>query len=208
MVFLDAFLRLFFVLILSGLFGYNRQKAHKPVGFGTFIFVSVGSCALAITSTELDNPVPLLSAIVTGIGFLGAGAMIKTSDKIFGVTTAASIWFFAIIGLLVGAGSFYISVIVYSFVWVVIIIDDFFKNKGIGSYQRKATIITDLSVSLISLQDILRKSFHRFKLLEYSVDNRSGEVTYLYLVEGYKHSITFFPKLLRQEKGFLKCCVI
>src|SRR3989338_5532799 len=89
------------VFLLALMFGLERQRAHKPVSFGTFIFVSMGACALALTATSIDieDRIIILGSIVTGIGFLGAGALIKTSDRIFGFTTAASIWIMAIFGI-------------------------------------------------------------------------------------------------------------
>src|SRR3989338_8472325 len=108
MILSDIILRFFVVAILSSLYGLQRQRRHKPVGFGTIVFVSVGACALAILAVELgiENSIGLLGAIVTGIGFLGAGAIIKNNDRIFGFTTAASIWLFSIFGLIVGLGQF------------------------------------------------------------------------------------------------------
>jgi putative Mg2+ transporter-C (MgtC) family protein len=99
--------RFIITFVFSVIFGLERQRAHKPVGFGAFTFVAVGSCALSITAINLypDNPLSLLGAIVTGIGFLGAGALIKTTDKIFGFTSAAAVWLFAIFGLVVGVGN-------------------------------------------------------------------------------------------------------
>ncbi|MCX6706574.1 MAG: MgtC/SapB family protein [Candidatus Woesearchaeota archaeon] len=131
--------------VLSFLYGLERQRAHKPTGFGTFIFVAVGSCGLAITAMTMntDNPLSLLSAIVTGIGFLGAGALIKTTDKIFGFTTAASIWVFAIFGLIIGVGDYLVGMIIYALVWVIILSDNYLEKKGIGSYQRKILITTN-----------------------------------------------------------------
>ena len=84
------FLRLSITFFLSLVFGLERQYSHKPIGFGTFTFVAAGSSSLAIVAVALgfEHSIPLLSAIVTGIGFLGAGALIKTSDKIFGLTSA------------------------------------------------------------------------------------------------------------------------
>ena len=66
------------VASLALVFGLARQRRGKPIGFGTFIFVSVGSCSLAVVALQLSpaNPLPLLGAVVTGIGFRGAGALI------------------------------------------------------------------------------------------------------------------------------------
>ena len=84
--------------VLSLVLGLVRQKLGKPVGFGTFIFVAMGACALALTAVNVDakNPFPLLASIVTGIGFLGAGTIIQVKDRVEGLTTAAGIW--AVVG--------------------------------------------------------------------------------------------------------------
>ena len=81
----------FLVTFLASLaFGIQRQKSHKPIGFGTFTLVSVGACALSIIAELLspENPLSLMGAIMTGIGFLGAGAMIKSNDKTRQITGA------------------------------------------------------------------------------------------------------------------------
>jgi putative Mg2+ transporter-C (MgtC) family protein len=84
--------------LIAFAFGYARQRGHKPIGFGTFIFVATGACALALTAVNRApaNPLPLLAAVVTGIGFLGAGALIRSGDQIKGFKSAASIYLSAI----------------------------------------------------------------------------------------------------------------
>ena len=91
MIFNEVLLKFFLVFASSFIYGLNRQKSHKQVGFGTFILISVGSCALAVIAVDMgiENSIGIIGAIVTGIGFLGAGALIKSSDKVFGFTTAA-----------------------------------------------------------------------------------------------------------------------
>ena len=70
-------LRFFITFILSLMFGLERQKSHKLIGFGTFIFVAMGSCGLAIAAVVMspENPLAFMGAIVTGIGFLGASIL-------------------------------------------------------------------------------------------------------------------------------------
>ena len=98
---------------------------HKPIGFGTYIFVATGACGLSLVSILIptENPLPLLGAIVTGIGFLGAGALIKTADRVVGFTSAASIWIFAIFGLIAGLGHYLLSFVIYGVVWAVMAIE-------------------------------------------------------------------------------------
>lgn len=80
---------------------------------------------------------------MTGIGFLGAGALIKTTDKIFGFTTAASIWLFAIFGLIIGVGNYYIGFVMYLLAWAVVFYDKHLEKKGMDSYQRRVMVSTN-----------------------------------------------------------------
>ncbi|MDP3990186.1 MAG: MgtC/SapB family protein [archaeon] len=152
-------LRFFLTFIFTLIFGLERQRKHKPIGFGTFTFVAVGACALAVTAVTFEpiNPLPLLSAIVTSIGFLGAGALIKTTDKIFGFTSAATIWLFAIFGLLIGVGEYFHGLVLYSTVWIVMSLDSIFQKKGLGSYQRRITIQTNRIIENEDIQLVLGK---------------------------------------------------
>ena len=152
-------LRILITFVLAALFGFERQRTHKPVGFGTFMFIAIGSCALTTVPLflGLENPVPLFAAVVTSIGFLVAGALIRTGDKTFGFTTAASIWTFAILGLTIGLGAYLIAGITYILIWLVILIDFYFEKKGMGSYQQKLTITAKLA-SQKEVNRIIEKS--------------------------------------------------
>jgi len=188
--------RFLVTFILALVYGLERQRSHKPIGFGTFIFVSVGSCALAITATQInpENPLPLLSAIITGIGFLGAGALIKTTDKIFGFTTAASIWLFSIIGLVIGSGEYMIGGITYILVWMVIFIDRFLEKKGIGTYQKRVLLVATKNITTQEIEEILRT--RRYKIMSIEIDRKTSQYTINLLVEGTKESINQVPKRL------------
>src|SRR3989454_3205620 len=96
----EVVVRLLFVFGLAFSVGLERQLHRKPVGLGTFIFVSMGAATLAILAIDLegDNPLPLLGGVITGIGFLGAGALIRANDRVFGFTTAALVWARAALG--------------------------------------------------------------------------------------------------------------
>lgn len=180
----------------SLVFGLERQRSHKPIGFGTFIFVSLGSCGLAIVAVLMnpENPLPLLGAIITGIGFLGAGALIKTTDKIFGFTSAASIWVFSIIGLVIGVGEYLIGLMIYSLLWAVILIDKLLEKKGIGSYQKKVVITSNKPIDREELTSTLKiKQYH---IVSMDVNKKSDEFSITILVKGSKSNINEVPKQL------------
>jgi len=202
-------LRLFITFALSCVFGVERQRSHKPIGFGAFIFVSVGACGLAITATiiEQENPLPLLGAIVTGIGFLGAGALIKTNDKTFGFTTAASIWLFAIFGIINGVGEYFLGVSIYILIWVVILLDKFFEKKGVGYYQKRLIINTNKIIDENELKNLLLSLIgtKNYRFISLDVDRKNDKLSITYLIEGTSEQIKRIPNALFQKDWFDSC---
>jgi len=103
-------LRLFIAVLLGGLLGYEREKSESAAGLRTHMLVALGAALFVLVpqQAEFSNAdlSRVIQGIVAGIGFLGAGAIIKLSDKeqIKGLTTAASIWVTAAIGIAVGMG--------------------------------------------------------------------------------------------------------
>ena len=155
-----AFLfKIILVFVTSFVFGLERQRAHKQVGFGTFTFVAIGACSFAIVALELfpENSAAILGATMTGVGFLGAGALIKNNDKIYGFTTAASIWVFAIYGILIGLGEYPIGGILYLVIWFVVIGDRYLEKRGIGSYKTRLVIVTNKLVCEDDIRNFLLK---------------------------------------------------
>ena len=108
---LEMVTRLLLTLVLSGLIGLERQVHRRDAGLRTHILVALGSCLIMLTSLYVFDiykdqvaldPVRIAAGVVTGIGFLGAGTIIRESDGVRGLTTAASLWVVAGIGLAVG----------------------------------------------------------------------------------------------------------
>lgn len=116
---LEYIFRLFLSGVLGGLIGYERQSRSKAAGIRTNILVSVTSCLIMITSVRLaldlqnkeaySDAARIVAQVVSGVGFLGAGAILKNNNKIKGLTTAASLWAVAGIGIAIGRGYYFIS---------------------------------------------------------------------------------------------------
>ena len=104
--------------ILGGIIGIERDWRGRPAGFRTNMLISIGSCLftiLSITGFPLDGSAAQDSAriaaqVVSGVGFLGAGALLQTRNKTKGMTTAATIWLVAAIGMSVGTGNYFLAV--------------------------------------------------------------------------------------------------
>ena len=198
----ELILRFALVFVLTLLYGIQRQRSHKPVGFGTFILVAIGACGLSLTAYEMgiEKTIPLLGAIITGIGFLGAGALIKTSDKIFGFTTAASIWLFAIFGLIIGLGYYRNGLILYFLAWIVVLFDEHFEKKGIGSYRRKIMIISNKNIDKKEITETLSRHCTQFNLLSLNINKKEKRISFGYLIEGPRKDIEFLVKEFNKKK--------
>ncbi|WP_010278422.1 MgtC/SapB family protein [Paenibacillus senegalensis] len=125
----DLTLRIVLALVLGGLIGLEREWSNHAAGFRTHILVCVGSASIMLLSiygfSEFVNefnvrtdPARLAAQVISGIGFLGAGAILRTGSSVSGLTTAASIWVVAAIGLSVGAGFYYAAFLVTALVLI------------------------------------------------------------------------------------------
>ncbi len=202
MILSEILIRFFVVAALSSIYGLQRQRRHKPVGFGTIVFVSIGACALAILAVELgiNNSIGLLGAIVTGIGFLGAGAIIKNNDRIFGFTTAASIWLFSIFGLIVGLGQLREGFVIYTIVWLVVGMDRYLEKMGVGSYRKRVTVVYTEFSKKEQIANILADYCTSFSLINIVLNKKEETISSSYLVEGPKKEIEDLLKQLYKNK--------
>ena len=112
---LEMTLRLMLAAVLTGIIGYQRERAGKPVGLRTHALIGLGAALFTITGLfgfKGGDPARISAGLVTGIGFLGAGAILhRHGGVIEGLTTAATIWLVAAIGLAAGVGMYLISAV-------------------------------------------------------------------------------------------------
>jgi hypothetical protein len=103
---LDALIPVALALVLSGIIGLNREWRRSPAGIRTHMMVGMGSALVIVLGSELyddDSAARLAANVITGIGFLGAGVIIHRGSEVHELTTAASLWFVAILGMVAGA---------------------------------------------------------------------------------------------------------
>ncbi len=118
----DIALRLGAAALVGSLLGLNRELKHKPAGLRTLALVGLGASVAAIASVELGGGGPdavsrIAQGVMTGIGFLGAGVILRRDDEgaITGLTTAASIWVTAVLGLACGLGQWRLAMVGVAF---------------------------------------------------------------------------------------------
>lgn len=170
----EIVLKLILAVIVGGFTGYEREKSNQFAGFRTHIVVAIGSCVTSIIALELFNkysnistmdPARLPAQVLSGIGFLGAGAILKNSNGIRGLTTAAGIWATACIGIAIGYGQYVTAIVA----WLLVISTLYIlkkMDKRISPKMQtvlKATVanldaISNI-VNLIKYDEIIIKNF-------------------------------------------------
>jgi len=137
---LDLLTKLLLAVLLGGAIGFERELNGKPAGLRTNILICVGSSLLMDLSQSagvvidpagrgVGSPLQLAANVVTGIGFLGAGTIMQARGAVVGLTTAATLWVVAAIGLTVGAGHYYEGAGAALLVMMVL--------SGLGTLERK-----------------------------------------------------------------------
>ena len=119
----EVILRLVLAAIAGGIIGYERKTYNKPAGIRTLMLISFGAALFASISTSAfssADPSRIAAGIVTGIGFLGAGTIFRAKDHVKGLTTAASMWVVAAIGLSISVGLYLLSAV--SVILVIVIL--------------------------------------------------------------------------------------
>src|SRR5437773_1892302 len=148
--------------ILGGIIGLEREIRDKPAGLRTNILICVGSTLFMSISTKVaqllgGDPTRIAAQIISGIGFLGAGAVLHSHGFVLGLTTAATIWVVAGVGMALGSGMYSIAVFVTGMSIVTLYFLSFLEDK---IQERKSysysLVVTNLNDSIASINTVLR----------------------------------------------------
>jgi putative Mg2+ transporter-C (MgtC) family protein len=157
-------LKLVLAALLGGIIGIEREFRDKPAGLRTNILICVGSTLFMSISTTVaqvlgGDPTRIAAQIITGIGFLGAGAVMHSHGFVLGLTTAATIWVVAGIGMALGSGMYAVAVFttVMSLItlYFLAFLEDRIQGRKLHSY---ALTVADLSSALVSINRILQEN--------------------------------------------------
>ncbi|MDD5729265.1 MAG: MgtC/SapB family protein [Victivallales bacterium] len=130
--------RLILAALLSGIIGCERELHGRAAGLRTTILVGVGSCLIMMTSMYMQqlyqgvvpvDPTRIAAQVVSGIGFLGAGTILRYRASVLGLTTAAGIWSVAGIGLAIGSGFYVAGLLTTAIIFLVLVALSRFERK-------------------------------------------------------------------------------
>jgi len=196
---ISGIIKLIVAVVAGAIIGAEREYKSKSVGFRTVILITLGCCLLTMLSVEMggdDDPVRIAANIITGIGFLGAGAIFKEGASIKGVTTASTIWVSAAIGMGIGMGAYVFSfvalilimIVLLVFSWVQKFID---KTNTVKIY--KITILGHSEAKRIELEQLFKTCVVKTECSNYT--KRSSDMILTYTIQGSQDE---HEKLTRQ----------
>lgn len=147
---LEIVFKLALACILGGIVGLERESLNRPAGFRTYTVVCVGSALAMVVSIDMfaqayrhvtADPGRIAAQVVSGIGFLGAGTIMKEGATIRGLTTAAGLWVVACIGLAVGAGMYMAAIVTTVMILFVLIYFARFEHRFTGMRLYKGIVM-------------------------------------------------------------------
>lgn len=173
MDYLTISLRLVISLIFGGMVGFERETSGRPAGLRTHLLVCVGATLITIVSITgfpfTADPARVAAQIVSGVGFLGAGTIMKEGVSVKGLTTAASLWVVAGIGMAVGTGNYLAATLATAFVIIAL---SFVRRLSInvlhGANQKKFTFVAKNHPGLLGVLGMI--------LGEYNIDIESVQI--------------------------------
>ncbi|MDC1105970.1 MgtC/SapB family protein [Prolixibacteraceae bacterium] len=185
----DMVLRVIISMLMGLSIGIEREASNQPAGLRTHTLICVGATLIMLVSIyipqmyhgvyELD-PTRIAAQVVTGIGFVGAGAIIKMGTNIRGLTTAATIWGTGAIGLAIGAGMYEIAWVTTAVVLLVLILFNIVEKRLFAPSPVKKIIIESHQSKEIKNEIIQHLTTNKIKVLSVNMDVRYEPYTITY----------------------------
>jgi putative Mg2+ transporter-C (MgtC) family protein len=196
--------RLLLAVLLCGLIGLEREINQHPAGFRTHLLVGVGSCLMMILSLfgfetviKHENirfdPARIPSYVISGIGFLGAGTILVKDSTVRGLTTAASIWVVAGLGLIIGAGLFGVAIITTAIILIILITLNKFESLFLQGRRKSLIEVTLEKESLIQVIMCINSHEGRVSMITTNEDDKN-ELTVKFELKG-KEQIEIMKEL-------------
>lgn len=192
-------LRLLAACLLGGVIGFEREHVHRPAGLRTHILVCVGSALVMITSEFIYyhysshvnvDPARLGAQVISGIGFLGAGTIIKEGISVKGLTTAASLWAVSCVGIAVGIGFYSGAIIATIIIFLILVVIK--KTQGKISTQKSTRLFIHTQIKkgeVNELSRIIQEMGVGIKKTDFLSSERDGEMVLRFTLD-ISHSIS------------------
>jgi len=208
-------LRLLCAMVVGLVIGTEREYTNRPAGMRTHILVSLGACAVMITGQLIfiryhalgaaPDPARLGAQVITGVGFLGAGTILREGANVKGLTTAASLWTVACLGLAAGGGYYGVALLGMVFIFATLTIFEVLQSKlvGPGNHLACYTLTTrDMVGTLNAITSLAQK--YRAGIRDITTQRREADFLISFRAEiggygGKKRREKFLAALIRES---------
>lgn len=198
----NELLLIFFSVLLGLCIGTEREYRNKSAGLRTFILVCFGSCLFTILSIKIgvNDPDRLAANIITGIGFLGAGVIFKGDNKIDGITTATTIWATASIGMAVGSGYVYLSLLGTVLVLLILSSLTYFQNFIDSNHKiREYKIVVSNKDDLEYCENLFKTYSLKYIVIKQQFSKENPITTWRLTGKNHYHE-ALIKKMMNDEK--------
>lgn len=206
----NSIFRLILSMVLGMVVGAERKRKGQIAGIRTFALISMGACLAMLLSIYVPqvylglkngDPGRIAAQVITGIGFLGGGAMIHMKGAVKGLTTAAGIWMTAIIGMAVGIGMYVISILATLMILLTLITFEHYEKRRRMGQESKVIgltvngIITDVKPykEAFSKHNVHLSTY----FLEYNYDEQTTEINFVVLTHSYSNLLPMLEQVSR-----------
>ena len=162
----SSIFKLFLSLVLGGIVGIERKRKGQMAGVRTFALICMGSTLAMIVSAyipiiynlKVGDPARVAAQVISGVGFLGAGAILQNKGSIRGLTTAAGIWIVAALGLAIGVGLYWIAIITTAFILFTLIRLERYEHQVMSERSAKSIqiVVRSLKINTVDMSQIFK----------------------------------------------------
>lgn len=206
--FVNSGFRLVLSMLLGMVVGAERKRKGQIAGIRTFTLISMGACLAMLLSIYVPqvylglkngDPGRIAAQVITGIGFLGGGAMIHMKGAVRGLTTAAGIWITAIIGMAVGIGMYAISIGATILIMLTLVtFEQYEKHRRLGQESKIISLtVNGILTDINAYREVFKKNHVHLSTyyVEYDYEHQHTELNFVILVHAYTDLLPLLDKI-------------
>jgi putative Mg2+ transporter-C (MgtC) family protein len=198
----NEILKILLSALIGCLVGLEREIRRKPAGFRTLAIISLGSTIFTICSYKLGfpgNEDRIAANVITGVGFLGAGVIFRNGFSVSGITTAATIWISAALGMLIGIGEYSLALLALAISLVILSLLEYLQDYIDSRFQHRSYT---LRYPGTFDANVVKDKFARYhvKAVNFKETRQDAQVSFSFDVTGKESDLDLFNQWLKQEE--------
>jgi putative Mg2+ transporter-C (MgtC) family protein len=208
---LEAVLRVLLALIPAALIGLDREFSQQPAGLRTHVLVGIGACLFTLAGVGVPggDPTRIAAQVASGIGFIGAGAILRDQFRVTGLTTAASLWVTAAIGVAAGLGAYEVTVITSAIALLVLLPLKWVERELFPPGRSRSFVVeVDREQPLPAAVEAIESVLGPVRIRRVEPAERGGHVLHGQAKEPREHDLVHVARALSELPGVHRVDVV